>query len=197
MPGVYRTLSGYAGGAEPDPNYLQMKDYTETVLVEFNPEEISYRQLLDVFWDSHDPSYETAARQYRNAVFYRSDAQRLAAEKSAEEIRELIKRPVHTAIERAGDFYPAEDYHQKYYLRRTEPLFKEFRKLFPDEAAFASSTAATRINGYLGCNGRKDDLQRELGQLGLSHQAQNYLIDYLINACQRFDGLTCPAPPRS
>ncbi len=172
-----------------------MKDYTETVLVEFDPKVISYSQLLEVFWDSHDPTQESYGRQYRNAVFYRSEEQRQAAERTSKTIAEAKKRPVFTAIEEAGDFYPAEDYHQKYYLRRTEPLFKDFRSIFPDDDRFAASTAAARINGYLGCNGRKEDLQRELGQLGLSLKAQNYLVEYLTLTCNRFDGMTCPAPP--
>lgn len=172
-----------------------MKDYTETVLVEYDPQVISFRQLLAVFWDSHDPTYQVFGRQYRNAVFYRTEEQRKEAEQTSRTIAEEKKRPVHTAIEKAGDFYPAEDYHQKYYLRRTEQLFNEFRLLFPDEEQFAASTAATRINGYLGCNGQKEDLQSEIGQLGLSLKAQNYLVEFLTISCTRFEGLTCPAPP--
>ncbi len=172
-----------------------MKDYTETVLVEFDPQVVSFKQLLDIFWDSHDPTYEFSSRQYRNAVFYQSEEQRKEAEQTSRMIADAKNRPVYTAIEKAGDFYPAEDYHQKYYLRRTEQLFREFRQLFSGEEHFASSTAAARINGYLGCNGHKDDLQNEIDLLGLSHEAQNYLVQYLTTACSRFDGLTCPAPP--
>ena len=175
---------------------MRMKGYTETVQVVFNPQEISYRQLLDLFWDSHDPTYEVFSRQYRNAVFYLNEEQRVQAEQSRERIKRDRNRPVYTAIEKAGNFYPAEDYHQKYYLRRDDRLIAEFKRLYPDERRFAASTAAARINGYLGCNGRPEDLQREIGRLGLSESGQNHLLNYVTTACSRFEGLTCPAPAR-
>lgn len=190
-----KTISGYAGGTEPNPSYLRMKGYTETVLVEFDPDMISYDQLLDVFWASHDPTDEVFSRQYRNVVFYHSSSQKEQAERSRDRQAERLRRTVYTRIERATDFYPAEDYHQKYYLRRTEKLFEEFRKLFPGEEDFTASTAAARLNGYLGCNGQPEDLQKEIDSLGLSVAGQNYLLEYLTTACNRFDGMTCPAPP--
>jgi hypothetical protein len=171
-----------------------MKDYTETVLVEFDPQELSYQQLLDVFWDSHDPTYDISGRQYRNAVFYTSENQRIEAEKSRQQVKVLKKRAIFTAIEKAGEFYPAEDYHQKYYLRSVDKLFNEFSRIYPEGERFAASSAAARINGYLGCNGQPEDLKKDLGSLGLSAQTQNYLVDYVTTACSRFEGMTCPAP---
>ena len=171
-----------------------MKGYSETVRVEYDPREISYGQLLDVFWASHDPTYEVYSRQYRNAVFYLDEEQRREAEASRQRIRKQAGRAVYTAIEPAGEFYPAEDYHQKYYLRRDDRLIGEFHRIYPDDRDFVASTAAARINGYLGCNGRPEDLQKEIGQLGLSVAAQNRLLEYVTTACSRFEGLTCPAP---
>lgn len=173
-----------------------MKGYSETVLVEFNPQEISYPQLLDIFWASHDPTHGVYSRQYRNAVFYLSEEQRIQAEQSRDHIQKIKKRPVYTAIEKAGDFYPAEDYHQKYYLRRMDKLLGELKKIYPKNDQFAASTAAARINGYLGCNGKAQDLKQEIGRLGLSAAAQNALVEYVANACNQFEGLTCPAPKR-
>ncbi len=173
-----------------------MKGYSETVLVEFNPQEISYQQLLDIFWASHDPTYKVYSRQYRNAIFYLSEEQRMQAEQSREHIQKIKKRPVYTAIEKAGDFYPAEDYHQKYYLRQMNKLLGELKKIYPQDNQFVASTAAARINGYLGCNGQPQDLKKEVGLLGLSAAAQNALVEYVSNACSRFEGLTCPAPKR-
>ncbi len=171
-----------------------MKDYSETVQVEFNPQEISYQQLLDVFWASHDPTYEVYSRQYRNAIFYLSEEQRIQAERSRELIEKAKKRPVYSAIEKAGVFYPAENYHQKYYLRQKDKLIEEFKQIYPDDDQFVASTAAARLNGYLGCNGKAEDLKKEVGLLGLSATAQNYLVEYVATACRQFKGLTCPAP---
>jgi len=173
-----------------------MKDYSETVQVEFNPQEISYQQLLDVFWASHDPTYKVYSRQYRNAIFYLSEEQRIQAERSRELIEKSKKRPVYSAIEKAGVFYPAEDYHQKFYLRQKDKLIEEFKQIYPDDDQFIASTAAARINGYLGCNGKPEDLKKEVGLLGLSAAAQNYLVEYVATACRQFKGLTCPAPKR-
>ncbi len=196
LQGVYRTSAGYAGGLASAPSYVQMKDYTETVLVEFNPQEISYQQLLEVFWNSHDPTYEVYSRQYRNAIFYLSEDQRLQAEQSREFLESIKKHPVYTAIEKAGDFYPAEDYHQKYYLRRLDKLIVEFKQIYPDDDQFVASTAAAKINGYLGCNGRPEDLNKEVGLFGLSLATQKYLVAHISTKCSRFKGLTCPAPKR-
>ncbi len=173
-----------------------MKDYSETVQVEFNPQEISYQQLLDVFWANHDPTSEVFSRQYRNAIFYLSEEQRVQAERSRELIEKSKKRPVYSAIEKAGVFYPAEDYHQKYYLRQMDKLVEEFKHIYPDVDQFVASTAAARINGYLGCNGNPEDLKKEVGLLGLSAAAQNSLVEYVATACRQFEGLTCPAPKR-
>ena len=173
-----------------------MRDYSETVLVEFNPREVSYQQLLEVFWGSHNPTIKSFSRQYRNAIFYLSEEQRIQAEQSREYIQKIKKRTVYTAIEKAGDFYPAEDYHQKYYLRRMDKLLGELKEMYPKDDMFVASTAAARINGYLGCNGKPQDLQQEIGLLGLSAAAQNALVEYVSNACSRFEGVTCPAPEK-
>ncbi len=173
-----------------------MKDYSETVLVEFNPREVSYRQLLEVFWNSHNPTTESFSRQYRNAIFYLTEEQRVQAEQSRELLERTKKRPLYTAIEAAGDFYPAEDYHQKYYLRRLDKLIGEFKQLYPDDEQFSASTAAARINGYLGCYGEPEELKKEVGLFGLSAATQKYLVEYISTKCSHFRGLTCPAPTR-
>lgn len=189
------TTSGYAGGVEPNPSYRHMKDYTETVRVEFDPQVISYQRLLDLFWDSHDPTYKVSLRQYRNALFYTSEEQRLTAEESREALKQKKKRPILTAIEEAGTFYPAEDYHQKYYLSKVDRLFREVKRIYPDNEDLTASTAAARINGYLGCFGDPQDFQANIDLLGLSAEARDYLVEYVTTACKKYSGLTCPAPP--
>lgn len=191
---MLRTLAGYAGGKERSPSYIDMKDHSETVLVEYDPRVISYRQLLDVFWRSHDPTYDVRRLQYRNAIFYRTEEQRSLAEQTRLKVAESRGREIYTAVKEAGEFYPAEDYHQKYYLRGADELFAEFRRIYPRAERLVMSTAAARLNGYLGCNGGKEDLQDDLDKLGLSAAGQSKLVDHVTSACARFEGLVCPAP---
>lgn len=171
-----------------------MGDHTETVRVEFNPQEISYPELLKVFWAGHNPGYNTSNRQYRNAIFYLNEEQRQQAETSRAQIAATLGGPVQTDIEMASRFYPAEDYHQKYYLRRDGTLLAEFKAIYPDEKQLAASTAVARVNGYLGCNGTADGLTGVLGRLGLSADTQQRLVKHLSASCSSFKGVTCPAP---
>jgi len=147
---------------------------------------------LKVFWESHDPENKAYLRQYRNAIFTLNDAQRVAAIESKRQLADTTHRPVYTAIETAGEFYAAEDYHQKYLLRKSGGIYREIREIYPDAADFTASTAAARINGYLGCNGNREQLSRNLGRLGLSVEMQENLVERVTNSCSHFAGLTCP-----
>ena len=126
--GVVRTTSGYAGGSLKNPTYEQVSaggtGHAEAVEVEFDPQRISYRELADRFWRNIDPTVKDQqfcdhGHQYRTAVFYFDDAQRQAAEKSKESISNSkpFKQPIVTEIVPAGEFYPAEEYHQDYYKK--------------------------------------------------------------------------------
>ncbi len=152
---------------------------------------MSYAQLLEVFWASHNPAAKVYSRQYRNAIFYLNEKQRRQAEESRRRLEKATGQQVYTAIEKAGDFYPAENYHQKYYLRQFEPVMSEFRQMYPDEIAFAALAAAAKINGYLGCYGQPEDLKREIGQFGLSPDAQRSLLEYVSTRCSLFKGAGC------
>jgi len=189
---VVRTAVGYSGGTTESPNYHRIGDHSETLLVTFDPQKISYAELLTVFWESHNPESEPYLRQYRNALFTMNEEQQKAAEKSRTRLAEATHRPVHTAIEPAGKFYVAEGYHQKYLLRKSGDIFRELQEIYPDAADFTASTAAARINGYLGCYGDRNQLVRELDQLGLSVQTQERLVEHISSSCSRFAGLTCP-----
>ena len=167
------------------------------VRVEFDPQQVSYAQLLEVFWKSHDPTISAYQHQYRNVIFTMDDIQHHAAELSLQKIMEGTSKKIHTRIEPAGPFYVAEAYHQKYMVRRAYGLLSEFQTIYPNDDAFTASTAVAKVNGYLGCNGQPDTLERELGTLGLSPKSQKWLIEYLQKSCLRFDTLTCPAPTPS
>jgi len=172
-------------------------DHSEVIRVEFDPVQVSYTDLLDVFWQSHDPGYDPYLRQYRNAVFYMNDEQRQQAEASFTRIKSAYRGEVSTVTEPAGSFYPAEDYHQKYLVRKAQGILQEFQVIYPDPESLVASTAVARVNGYLGCNGQPEELEKGLTRLGLSRQMQELLVEHMSTSCDRFAGLTCPAPKSS
>jgi peptide-methionine (S)-S-oxide reductase len=127
LPGVYTTAAGYAGGSTPNPTYREvcsgMTGHNEVVLVAFDPRRISYDDLLKVFWENHDPTQgmrqgNDVGTQYRSGIYYYSDAQKDAAERSLKAFQEELTKAGHgtitTEIVAAPEFYYAEDYHQQY-----------------------------------------------------------------------------------
>jgi peptide-methionine (S)-S-oxide reductase len=125
--GVFTTVVGYAGGYTPNPSYEEvctgMTGHTEVVRVVYDPAKVSLEQLLKVFWESHDPTQgmrqgNDVGTQYRSAIYYTNEAQRKAAEASRDAYAQRLAAagysPITTEIVPAGEFYPAEDYHQQY-----------------------------------------------------------------------------------
>lgn len=170
------TVSGYTGGDRDGPTYHSLGNHTEAVMVVYDPARVSYPELLKVFWSAHDPYGNTNWTQYRNAVFTTDAAQQAAVAASIQELESHSEQPVSTHVEAAGPFFAAEDYHQKYLLRQQTHLYRELRHMLPTEAEFLASTAAARINGYLGGNGSAEQLRREIGTFGLSPGAQSELM---------------------
>ena len=125
--GVQSTAVGYAGGTADNPNYKQVctgrTGHAEVVEVTFDPQKVSYEELLDVFWANHDPTTlnrqgPDVGTQYRSAIFFHSPYQEKAARASSERRQEELSRPIVTQIEPASTFYMAEDYHQQYLEKR-------------------------------------------------------------------------------
>jgi peptide-methionine (S)-S-oxide reductase len=125
--GVYSTAVGYAGGFTPNPTYHEVcsgaTGHTEAVLVVFDPNVVTYDELLKVFWEHHDPTQgmrqgNDAGTQYRSAIYTSSPEQQAAALGSRDRYGEVLRAsgygPITTEIEPAGPFYYAEDYHQQY-----------------------------------------------------------------------------------
>ena len=124
LPGVKSVTSGYAGGHTPNPTYKEVRTgdtgHAEVTQIEFDPTQISYEQLLAVFWEAHDPTTlnrqgEDAGTQYRSVIFYENDAQKAAAEKSKQAAAKKFSKPIVTEITPLTKFYKAEGYHQDYY----------------------------------------------------------------------------------
>jgi peptide-methionine (S)-S-oxide reductase len=127
LPGVYSTAVGYSAGHTQNPTYQEvcsgMTGHNEVVLVVFDPEQISYRQLLKVFWEAHDPTQgmrqgNDTGTQYRSGIYAAGDAQLAQAEQSCNEFQQQLTAAgygsVTTEIVPAGEFFYAEDYHQQY-----------------------------------------------------------------------------------
>jgi len=174
--GVIRTRVGYAGGQTDDPTYSSIGDHTETVQVDYDPERITYAQLLDIFWKSHRPTKQSWSRQYMNAVFYQNEQQRRLSMASKTAVEKKIGRTVKTEVVPLQSFTMAEDYHQKYILKRYYDLKNEMSRIYPRHQEFVDSTAVARLNGYAGGNGTKDQLSWEIESLGLSAEGKKALI---------------------
>lgn len=150
--GVEDVVSGYAGGHKENPTYQEVCSETtghaEVIQLKFNPEEISFKEILGIFFATHDPT--TLNRQgndigesYRSAIFYHSDEQKETADKVIEEITEngVFDDDIVTEVTEFTNFYPAEDYHQNYFENNpnqpycaavVSPKVSKFRKTFAD-----------------------------------------------------------------
>lgn len=149
-----------------------MGDHTETFEVDFDPTKITYKQLLGLFWSNHNPSARPYSMQYKAAVFYHNDSQKQLAEDTAKKIADKSGKTIRTEILSATEFYLAEDYHQKYYLKQHTEFVKDLLKSLKSEKALTDSTAAARINGYVGGYGTKEQLNKEIESLGLSEKGK-------------------------
>ena len=151
--GVKSVESGYMGGRRPTPTYEQVctgaTGHAEVVRVTFDPSQVSYRDLLDIFFAIHDPTTlnrqgADAGTQYRSVIFYLDDDQRRQAEQAMVELNRAhaYPDPVVTAVEPASEFYMAEDYHQQYYAQHRSAPYCQYviaPKLKKFEQKFASN----------------------------------------------------------
>lgn len=129
IPGVKETAVGYTGGHLDNPTYEMVcsdtTGHAEAVEIKYDPEEVSYGQLLDIFWLSHNPTTPNRqgpdhGSQYRSVIFYHTNEQKAIAEKSKKELEQSGKwsDPIVTKIVPAPKFWPAEEYHQKYHQKQ-------------------------------------------------------------------------------
>jgi peptide-methionine (S)-S-oxide reductase len=124
--GVNSVISGYAGGTTVDPTYEEVcsgrTGHAEVVRIEYDPERISYEEILDIFWKAHDPTTlnrqgADTGTQYRSIILYHDEMQKRAAEKSIKKAGPLFDGPIVTELRPIERFYPAEEYHQDYFDR--------------------------------------------------------------------------------
>lgn len=161
--GVHSVVSGYTGGTTMNPTYEQVcsgtTGHAEAIRIEFDPAEVSFRDLMTVFFATHDPTTlnrqgNDVGTQYRSAIFYADEEQRQQASALIDELQraQAFNRPIVTTLEPLGEFYPAEDYHQKFYAQnpyqpycqytippKLSKLHKQFSQLLKSAKAGAAS----------------------------------------------------------
>jgi len=146
--GVVRTRVGYAGGTTADPTYHSLGDHTEVVQVAYDPAAVSYAELLQRIFTSHNPRRQTGKRQYHNVLLTETDAQ-------AEAVRAYLETgpfdpgSVETRIEDLSRFSPAEHYHQKYNLRSRRWAKQAFDEAGYDAEQLRDSPAAAKLNAHV------------------------------------------------
>lgn len=123
LPGVIKAISGYSGGAKENPTYEEVcaktTGHAEVVQIEFDPAKVSYKEIIDLFWDAHDPTTlnrqgHDVGTQYRSIILYHSDEQKKIAEESKAAAQKKFSDPIVTEIVPLKKFWPAEDYHQNF-----------------------------------------------------------------------------------
>jgi len=162
------------------PTYRSLGDHTETVELEYDVDRTSYSDLLDIFWNNHDPTI-MCSRQYMSVIFYHDDQQKKLAEDSLKSAQSENKSNITTQILPAETFYNAEDYHQKYMLRKHDWLVKALKL---DNKSLITSSTAARINGYVGGYGDEDSFTSERSALELTQEVYDYVLEE-VRAIQR------------
>lgn len=183
MPGVVRTRCGYSGGKADSPNYHDLKDHTETLQIQFDPKIVSYRQLLEIFWESHD--YATPIKtQYKSAIYYLTPEQKAIAEDTRDLVIQgklgqpkLHGQKILTSIEAATALHVAEIYHQKYTLQCNVKVIEHLK--FGNRSEITDSILATRLNGYLAGYGNLQVFLNEVDEWVLPFHVKLHLLRVL------------------
>ncbi|MFB6250751.1 MAG: peptide-methionine (S)-S-oxide reductase MsrA [Halobellus sp.] len=148
MDGVIRTRVGYAGGTKTDPTYHSLGDHTEVFQVDFDPDVVTYRDLVEEAFQQHNPQTQTRKTQYQNVVLAATSAQRDVID-TVLEASGRTAESVETRIEQLSRFYPAEDYHQKYRLRSASFFISAFEEAGYTSEDIRESPIAAKLNGYV------------------------------------------------
>jgi hypothetical protein len=144
--------------------------------IDFDPATTTYEKLLEVYWSTHNHCAAQYSRQYMSAVFYADEKQKKIALETREQAAAKVRQRVTTFVAPLGKFYLAESYHQKYMLRQRPDMVRELTAMYPKEKDFLDSTAATRMNGYVGGFGTLAGLQQEIDSFGLSSKGRSNLL---------------------
>ncbi|KAJ9575902.1 hypothetical protein L9F63_007214 [Diploptera punctata] len=162
--GVIRTRVGYAGGVMENPTYRRISDHTESIDIDYDPNEITYNELLNLFWAYHDPTARTS-KQYTSLIMYHDEEQKELAEKTLKEEEKKKSSYIVTKVIPAKEFYDAEDYHQKYRLQQHTSLLEAVG--LNRGSKLKTSHLAARLNGYIVGFGGVAQFDSEINQIGI------------------------------
>ncbi|MFX3635902.1 MAG: peptide-methionine (S)-S-oxide reductase MsrA [Candidatus Pristimantibacillus sp.] len=181
LPGVIRTSVGYAGGNTDQPTYRQMGDHTETVQIQFDPETIPLEHLIEVFWNNHNPINinDYKGRQYRSLLFYNDEQQLEAINKVIAERKERDQGEPATEIAPYSCFFPAEDRHQKYYLKRYPDAIDKLSSLYPRHEDLINTTLVARLNGLAKGYTSLERIKNEIKQWKLNPDERSRLLELI------------------
>jgi len=175
--GVIRTRVGFAGGTTENATYRNIGDHAEAIEIDYDPNEVSYGELLDLFWKNHDPTARTS-KQYTSLIMYHDQEQKELAEKTLKEEEKKKSTYIVTKILPATQFYDAEDYHQKYRLQQHPSVMKAVG-LVPGNK-LKSSHLAARLNGYVVGRGGLAQFDAEVSRLGLDEKTADYIRKLVV-----------------
>ena len=176
LEGVVRTRVGYAGGTTEGPTYKIIGDHTETIEIDYDPDVISYGELLRIFFESHNPYSQAYSRQYASLILYNNSEQQKIAAAVKEKLEVESSREIKTEIKKLDKFYLAEDYHQKFKLQQ-QTAFRDHYLNQLTMKQFINSPAVTKANGYITGSGERDAIIQNIGILGLTTELQERLLE--------------------
>ncbi len=175
--GVFRTRVGYAGGKMDNPTYHNLGSHTETIQIDYDPNTISYKALLELFFENHNPYVKPYGSQYKSIVFYHNQEQKDIYENYIQSLND--NKTLYTELREYNNFYLAEFYHQKYRLQSYSKLMSELREIYPNDEEFINSTLVARMNYYVGTQQGKELLEKEKNDYRLSEELVQWLESYI------------------
>ncbi|WP_433945101.1 peptide-methionine (S)-S-oxide reductase MsrA [Paenibacillus sp. SN-8-1] len=181
LPGVIRTQTGYAGGTTDQPSYREMGDHSEMVQLDFDPEILSFEDILRIFWNNHNPVNinDYKGRQYRSMVLYHNELQKDKAERVIRQCEGEGKAKPETEFSPCALFYPAEERHQKYYLHRYPNAVEKLSSIYPSHQELVNSTLAARLNGLAKGYTNLSQIKQEIAGWKADKEQKKRLIDLI------------------
>jgi peptide-methionine (S)-S-oxide reductase len=155
-----------------------MGDHTETLEIDFDATRISFEELLEEFWKNHNPLRDSyRGRQYMSILMYHDEMQKGLAIKSKKNWEVVLKGEIQTEIVPYSKFFSAEDYHQKYYLKRRQTTIDTLSRLYMTHEDLVNSTLVARLNGFFRGYGTLDGVKKDLNNWGISLNDQQAIIN--------------------